>query len=115
MTRPNLLVIRSPDTDRAVKFYEAIGLSFVKHAHGKGPQHYASDCDGFVFEIYPLGKEQPSTLGVRLGFSVESVDDTVKSVEAMGASIVTPPQDSRRGRRAVVDDLDGHRVELVSQ
>lgn len=54
MAHINLLVIRSPDIDRAVCFYEVLGLSFEKHAHGNGPLHYACESDGFVFEIYPV-------------------------------------------------------------
>ena len=34
----NLLVIRSEDIDRAVVFYQAIGLSFRKHSHGPGDE-----------------------------------------------------------------------------
>ena len=34
---------------------------------------------------------------------------------AEGAEVVTPPSDSEWGRRAVVKDLDGHIVELVTK
>src|SRR4051812_27334640 len=49
----NLLVIRSPDIDRSARFYELLGLSFTKHAHGTGPVHYAGELGSAVFEIYP--------------------------------------------------------------
>ena len=114
MVRPSLLVIRSPDIDRAVTFYEAIGLRFDKHAHGSGPEHYASDCDGFVFEIYPVADSAASTLGTRLGFTVASVDEAIEALSILSVPVVSPPRDSPWGRRAVVDDLDGHRVELLA-
>src|SRR5688572_14810480 len=50
----NLTVLRSTDIDRASKFYSEMGLSFTKHRHGRGPEHYASCVNGFVFEIYPI-------------------------------------------------------------
>src|SRR5882672_2278894 len=48
----NLVVIRVSDIEAAHRFYSALGLSFAKHAHGKGPTHYASDEGSVVFEIY---------------------------------------------------------------
>ena len=109
----NLLVLRSPDIDRAVKFYTAMGLSFTKHAHGAGPEHYASKMAGLVFEIYPATSAAPSTASTRIGFMVDSIDDVVRLVAEAGAVIVKAPHDSEWGRRAVVKDLDGHTVELV--
>lgn len=114
MVRPSLLVIRSPDVERSVQFYRALGLVFDKHAHGKGPEHFASECEGFVFEIYPASASAGSTLGTRIGFTVASVDETLAKLAELGISVVTPPSDSPWGRRAVVDDFDGHRVELLS-
>jgi lactoylglutathione lyase len=110
----NLVVLRSSDIDKAAKFYQTLGLSFTKHAHGTGPEHYASETNGFVFEIYPqTAKSQPTT-GARVGFKVRSVDETVQALSQLGAVITTPAADSEWGRRAVVKDLDGHTVELVA-
>ena len=111
---PNLLVIRSPDIERAVTFYERLGLHFERHSHGKGPEHYASETDGFVFEIYPQRNDSGATNNTRIGFSVESVDDTLPSLNELGVEILSPAKDSPWGLRAVVRDLDGHTVELVT-
>ena len=35
----NLVVIRSTDFERAASFYAVLGLTFVKHRHGTGPEH----------------------------------------------------------------------------
>ena len=110
----NLLVLWSPDVHRAVRFYRALGLLFMPERHGTGPEHYSSSVNGFVFELYPLGEGQQPTTGTRLGFSVDSVDQSVPSVRALGAEVVAEPHDSEWGRRAVVLDLDGHTVELVT-
>lgn len=50
----NLVVLRSPDVHRAVRFYRVLGLLFTVERHGSGPEHYAAVVNGFVFEIYPL-------------------------------------------------------------
>jgi len=110
----NLLVLRSPEIHRAAAFYQALGLLFTVERHGNGPEHYTSLVDGLVFEIHPLATGQAPTTGTRIGFSVDSVDGLVPFVREVGAEIVTEPHDSEWGRRAVVKDLDGHTVELVT-
>lgn len=112
----NLLVLRSPDIHRAVEFYRRLGLPFTLHKHGSGPEHYASEVSGMVFEIYPLGSKSAPTTGTRIGFRVDDVDRIfVALLEAeTGAEIITPPANSEWGRRAVVKDGDGHLVELTA-
>lgn len=108
----NLTVLRSPDIDRASKFYAGMGLFFTKHRHGTGPEHYSSCVNGFVFEIYPQGNHPPTT-GTRIGFAVDDVDSIVTTLVTLGAELISPATDSEWGRRAVVKDLDGHVVELL--
>jgi predicted enzyme related to lactoylglutathione lyase len=109
----NLVVLRSPDITRAAAFYSRLGLQFRQHRHGSGPEHFAAELPGGgVFELYPLSNGA-STLGTRIGFRVPSVDDTVAALSDYPSAVITAPRDSEWGRRAVVADPDGHRVELV--
>ena len=111
----NLIVLRSRDLDRADSFYRALGLSFVRHSHGSGPVHLASESGGQVFEIYPLSEDAVPTSSTRVGFSVPCVDATYVSLLTAGGTSMTPPKDSPWGRRAVVVDPDGHRIELTGR
>jgi hypothetical protein len=114
--RVNLLVLRVADIERSAAFYRLIGFAFSTDSHGSGPMHYASDSDGFVFELYPSSPEQPSTVSTRIGFAVENVDEAATKLGSFpGAKIVVQAKDSQWGRRAVVADPDGHRIELVSE
>ena len=110
----SLIVIRSPDIERSCRFYEALGCEFTKHSHGKGPEHYAADLGAAVFEIYPLSEGQLPTTSVRLGFHVADVDASVQHLVDLGGKVVQQPMSSEWGRRAVLDDLDGHRIELLA-
>ena len=65
-----------------------------------------------MFEIYPA-TDGASTLGTRVGFRVPSVDDTVAALSDYSGAIVVAPRDSEWGRRAVLVDPDGHKVEQV--
>ena len=109
----NLVVIRAADIDRSAHFYRRLGLEFTKHSHGTGPEHYASEGGAIVFEIYPRQGKPGTPEGLRLGFLVASVDPILAALTEAGAKIVSPAKDSPWGRRAVVDDPDGYRVELT--
>jgi catechol 2,3-dioxygenase-like lactoylglutathione lyase family enzyme len=109
----NLVVLRSSDLERAAAFYSRLGLQFIRHQHGNGPEHFAAEVGSGVFEIYPQVAGGPSTLGTRIGFSVPSLDSVIAALSDYPAAIVSPPKDSEWGYRAVVADPDGHRVELL--
>ncbi|WP_103666342.1 VOC family protein [Pseudanabaena sp. BC1403] len=109
----NLVVIRSSNIDKSAAFYRLIGLSFVKHQHGKGLEHFASEIGCITFEIYPLVTGSESTSTIRLGFQVTSLESIVSELKKHGASIISAPANSPWGWRAVVSDPDGNRVELT--
>jgi predicted enzyme related to lactoylglutathione lyase len=111
----NLVVLRSSDIERAKGFYSKLGLVFIKHRHGSGPEHYSAELAGTVFELYPQNEEGPSSFGTRIGFSVASVDESIKALGDYPNAVTSPAKDSEWGRRAVVTDPDGHRIELVEQ
>jgi predicted enzyme related to lactoylglutathione lyase len=110
----NLVVIRSTDIERAQRFYFAMGLLFSRESHGGGPTHYVAMVCGLAFEIYPLAAGQPPTTGTRLGFQVDAVDTLIDGLVEAGGTVVVAPRDVPGGRRAVLTDPDGHRVELFT-
>jgi lactoylglutathione lyase len=114
ITRPNLTVIRCANIDASAAFYRLIGLEFEKHKHGTGPEHYAASEGTWTFELYPASAKFPASSSTRIGFAVESCDEVVDQLLGAGFSLDTIPADSTWGRRAVVQDPDGHRVELSS-
>ncbi|HSI64558.1 MAG TPA: VOC family protein [Candidatus Saccharimonadia bacterium] len=109
----NLVVLRSADLARAAAFYTVLGLKFTLHRHGSGPEHYSAELPGGVFELYPLSKDGASTSGTRIGFRVPNVDAAIEALSGYPEAVLTPAKDSEWGRRAVVADPDGHRVELL--
>jgi predicted enzyme related to lactoylglutathione lyase len=108
-----LVVVRADDPEAMARFYGALGLRFERERHGSGPEHHACRVGGTIFEIYPKSPKGESTTATRLGFGVPNVDEACERVVLMSGRIVTPPQPSLWGRRAVVSDPEGHRVELV--
>jgi len=100
--------------ERLARFYEVLGLRFTKHRHGKGAEHLSSEMEGIVFEIYPAVANE-STTATRLGFSVPSLEAVLSQLKAFEATVLSEPADTPYGRRAVVRDFEGHKVELYEK
>ena len=112
----NLLVIRTHQPDTLVKFYELLGIIFNYHQHGNGPFHYAAEMNGFVFEIYPLLKnQQEANNSLRLGFTVAHLDELVLTLKEYGVEILKEPMEMEWGYVSVVKDFDGRKIELKQQ
>jgi len=108
----NLVVLRSTDIERSAHFYRALGVQLVREQHGGGPEHFAGQAGRVVFEIYPRGSGD-GTAKTRIGFGVGSLATVLSKMEQSGGTVVSNPQDTEWGRRAVIADPDGHRVELL--
>ena len=107
----SLVVLQARDVESARDFYSRLGLSFIAEQHGTGPHHYSATLGELVFEIYPRQADTPSA-PQRVGFRIPSVDEMVETLRRRGTRVVTEPKPSAWGRRAVVEDPDGNRVEL---
>lgn len=111
----NLLVLRAAELRATAAFYEALGFAFTTERHGQGPEHLASVATSesqLVLELYPASCSV-DTQAVRLGFTVPNLATAIEQLTAAGGTIVTAPRTAPRGRKAVVSDPDGRRVELL--
>lgn len=116
MPSVHLIVIKTDKLQAQSEFYTALGFTFDYHRHGNGPFHYASEGSGTVLEIYPLPKgiTQPDHT-TRLGFTVDDLDSLISDLRSRGAAIVAPPARTEWGYTAVVEDLDGRKIELTEK
>ncbi len=111
----NLVVIRSPDIEVSYRFYSALGFTFEKHAHGSGPVHYASEQNGYVFEIYPGAPKEERSTGIRIGIEVTDIAVSIEASKNSGALKASTPKDSEWGIMAVVEDPFGIPVHLIQK
>ena len=112
-TSLNLIVIRSADINKSRAFYELLGIKFQREQHGSGPKHFAADIDGMIFELYPQTNDSGAFDSVRLGFVIHALAATVSQLEQFGSKIILWPKDTEFGKRAIVKDPDGRRIELT--
>lgn len=112
--RLSLIVIRAANPEALAAYYGAIGLRFLKHRHGNGPEHFSAELnDNAVFEIYPLKVGDAPTSAMRIGFRVTSVEEAFSALILAGGKVSSAPKLGEWGLRAVVDDPEGHRIELT--
>ncbi|UKN03474.1 glyoxalase/bleomycin resistance/dioxygenase family protein [Paracrocinitomix mangrovi] len=112
----NLIVIKTNKLEELKSQYEVLGLDFTYHNHGNGPFHYSTQLNGIVFEIYPLPqnlKEADNT--TRLGFEVDQISKLISKLEKIGWKVISSPKESAWGIRAVIQDLDERKVELIEK
>jgi lactoylglutathione lyase len=111
----SLLVLKTKQMERLVAFYRTLGITFTEERHGKGPIHFAAKIGDLVFELYPASEESPIDSSARLGFALTNLDEVVASFHALGSPVISAPQSSEWGYRAVVRDPDGRVVELYQK
>jgi len=91
------------------RFYSSLGARFESERHGNGPEHYAATLsDDLVLEIYPAPDGVTPDSGLRLGFTVSDIEETLRSLGQNNA-----PRQTQWGLRAIVRDPDGRTVELM--
>jgi hypothetical protein len=87
-----------------------LGLSFSKHAHGKGPEHYAHEDERGVLELYPKTKGQEGDM-TGLGFEADDLGVLTDLLKGAGFE-PGPVAENPWGRTFIVRDPDGRRIEV---
>jgi lactoylglutathione lyase len=113
------VVLQSFDIQRLAAFYTAvgIGLSEITTMTVDGqltePMRYAANVGGVEFTIRQSEPCQEPVRSVNIGFRIHDLDAAILRVTAMGGQILSPVHETAYGRRTVLEDPDGHRVELT--
>jgi catechol 2,3-dioxygenase-like lactoylglutathione lyase family enzyme len=110
------LVFRTVRLDACAQFYRELGLALCEERHGEGPLHYSYQSGEVLIEFYPA--KSPDDLigaGIMIGVSVKSLDEALARLQSIGVGIVKAPENTEWGRRAVVLDPDGRKVEIYER
>ena len=116
LTHVDAVVLHAADLHATVAFYRALGLPLGDEEHDEGPVHIACDLGSAHFAVFegrpgaaPPFKTAGSTM---LGFRAEVLDEAWAAAQAAGLEVVMEPHDVPWGRRFVLLDPDGRRVEI---
>jgi len=108
-----LLVLRTHRLEEVKKFYESLGMEFVKERHAQGPSYYAAAMGAAVLQLHPLPKDAPEPdKSVRLGFMVRNLGSIANELGSTGIRIGAS---ERHSPAVVVKDPDGRTVELTQE
>jgi lactoylglutathione lyase len=112
----DLIVIKTDHPEELANFYSLLGIEFEYHNHGDGPFHFAGKIKDTVFEIYPLPKNvERSDNTLRLGFSIKDLDATIQRLREATVKIFKDPEVTQWGYQAIIEDLDGRKIELTDE
>ena len=110
----NLLVIKTNLLHEMAVFYSLLGLSFDYHKHEQGIFHYSTQLGETVFEIYPLPKKITEVdTTTRLGFEVINLEILLQNLKLKNIKIVSEMIKTTLGKMAIIEDLDGRKIELL--
>src|SRR6201992_4236982 len=106
MTELSSLVLLTGHIEQARAFYRAVGLALDDEDHGEGPVHYATDISGVHFALFEAGPgsgrapQWRDTGSSFPGFYVASLDGTVATLTAQGATVLAAHEARDWGCRA---------------
>ncbi len=116
---------RTKDLERALAFYEALGLSRSRTRQltkGKATLVFVEPPEGnFAIElVYNWGRDEAYEGGERFGhfaFEVDRIDDLLPALTTAGGTVLREPYmlEDTGPRIAFVADPDGNQVELIER
>ena len=107
----NQITIPSKDTEKAVTFYQRLGLQLIVDAL---PRYARLECPNgnSTFSIHQAD-DFPSGPGIILYFECDKVDNKVQELIGKGIEIEEMPEDKGwLWREAKIKDPDGHQIIL---
>lgn len=110
-------MIRTSKIEEVKTFYQGLGIQLVEEQHGNGPIHYSYVQDQLVIEIYP--GDEGSLPGwknagaMMLGFYVKDIKEIIDQIDILKGKVISNRTENKRGFRAVLEDPDGRRIELI--
>jgi len=108
----NQITIKSPDVNRAVKFYQKLGLRLIVDS---SPRYVRFECPQGDSTFSISFGEVANDASIKIYFEVEDVKRTYKSLTAQGVHFTSEPQDkSWLWRESGLNDPDGHPLVLFS-
>jgi catechol 2,3-dioxygenase-like lactoylglutathione lyase family enzyme len=109
------ITVNTPNLENMVRFYEVLGCRFDKVSVNKGGELYRSSILGFELSLMSI---KSADLGkypkVMMGFKIADMEKKVQLLGGIpGVIMILDPTDMPDGRKAILQDPDGHSVELV--
>lgn len=111
------IVLYSSQPERTIAFYRSVGVDFEDEDHGDGMVHAATEVGGVHVAVFAASDTgtAPSRQAdgcTFVGFYVDSLDEVLTAVSALGATVLVDHELQDWGCRVVLEDPDGRPVEI---
>lgn len=111
------VILKARDPQALAAFYgAALELDFEREEHGGLEPHYGADIGEVHFGIHPpenLASEAVGNAATSIAFNVESLAETCRRLERLGAEQVIAPHDEGFGEVASYRDPEDNLFEVV--
>jgi predicted enzyme related to lactoylglutathione lyase len=115
----NLIVLSTAKGIAALDFYRALGFRFEMTSSAEGLDYYACYLGETVIEIHPgsAGTASQPCQGssVMLGLKVDNIDEVLAKAQKLSKITLPAAHESRWGRRVVLTDPDGRKIQLIER
>ncbi|HEY8270329.1 MAG TPA: VOC family protein [Pseudobdellovibrionaceae bacterium] len=111
------ITVNTPNLENMIRFYEILGCEFSKVKVNIGGELFRSCFEGFELSLMSIKSAPREGMPkVMMGFQVSDFDSKVKLLALVpGVLLILDPTDMPDGRKAIVQDPDGHSIELLSK
>jgi len=110
------ITVNTPNLENMVRFYEILGCEFDKVKVSIGGELFRSSIRGFELSLMSIQSAQTGGYPkVMMGFRIHDLEKKVKQMTAIpGVIMILDPTDMPDGKKAILQDPDGHSVELLA-
>ena len=111
------ITVNTPNLENMVRFYEILGCEFSKVKVSIGGELFRSSLEGFELSLMSIKSASPAAYPkVMMGFKVNDLDSKVEKLNSIpGVIMILDPTDMPDGKKAILQDPDGHSVELIAR
>lgn len=111
------ITVNTPNLENMVRFYEILGCEFDKIKVSIGGELFRSSLEGFELSLMSIQSVQPAAYPkVMMGFKIHDFESKVEKLNSIpGVIMILDPTDMPDGKKAILQDPDGHSVELIAR
>ena len=110
------ITVNTPNLQNMIRFYEILGCKFEKVKISVGGELYRSCIEEFELSLMSIASAEVGKFPrVMIGFRVEDLEEKVDKLNLIpGVMTILDPTDMADGKKAILQDPDGHSVELLA-
>jgi lactoylglutathione lyase len=110
------ITVNTPNLENMIRFYEILGCHFEKVKVSIGGELFRSCLDEFELSLMSIQSADKNKYPkVMMGFRIKDMETKIEKLLLIpGVMLILDPTEMPDGKKAIVQDPDGHSVELLA-